>query len=710
MKKLIALTIFLSFCLTFIYGCSNATTPTAVAKKIDKNLNNLYTAVSNLDTIDNSYIANPDIYNIENIAQTSTIKKTIATPPKSIATKIEIKDTNTQLEIEEQSSDSEENINNEKKLVQTNNLQNQHLDAETNNENLTEDNLIKDQTDEISKTNIDVIFEEDITNDSKLNDVLIIDEDGNGTMLDEDGKIIEDTTEIPQEKLDEIFESTINDTNLTDDKKEKVYVFLFDKIRYTPRYANNYNTEIAQTTLNNYLYKVQELYTMTADVVEANNVLAEEKTELLNCIENLKTINKKMLDGKITPNNQQLIALNNYVQDIKTTIKRIKASNGQLNNEINNISTTSSNYGLSKGVDIINSNYLKILNHIDARITYFKSAIATLDQIHYILNEAQLELNYDFNNVQKEPENNTNLIPEDSKNIDTYKEIKNDETNDENTIISKNNSNISEINADIKNVENSTYDNVYVNNHISGANSEHINDYNNEQINNNLHNNSTNNFSYLPNNTNDINTPNDTFQNGIITQNNLNNGSNNGVNGTLSGYSGSAGYVDYYKQNNINRTDKNINTYGQNSLVDMINNGTVNNGINTLNLSEKETNSKPVMVDKLLDEIENIEEENETLKEENNENLSTTNSDFNLNDNENFNENLSTLNENISLVNSNNDDCDDNNCDDKLNDKSKENDCEKCDEDGCDKLNNTTIENDDISILNSDKNLLDESA
>jgi low affinity Fe/Cu permease len=82
MKKLIAITIFLSICITFIYGCANTTTPTAVAKKIDKNLNTLYTAVNNLDTIDNSYIANPDIYNLENIAQSSTIKKSIALPPR----------------------------------------------------------------------------------------------------------------------------------------------------------------------------------------------------------------------------------------------------------------------------------------------------------------------------------------------------------------------------------------------------------------------------------------------------------------------------------------------------------------------------------------------------------------------------------------------------------------------------------------------------
>ncbi len=699
MKKLIALTIFLSICLTFVYGCTNSTTPTAVAKKIDKNLNTLYTAVSNLDTIDNSYIANPDIYNIENIAQTSTIKKTIAAPPSSVATKIETEKINALLEVDE----TEESIENINTINQTENLNNFNEPENDNNETLNDENINNSTTSSTTNTNsnIDIVFEDEITNDSNLNDVLIIDDEGNGTLLNEDGEIIDDTTEIPQEKLDEIFESTIKDPSLTEDKKEKVYVFLFDKIRYTPRYANNYNTEIAQTTLNNYLYKVQELYTMTADVVEANNVLADEKKELLNCIDNLRIINNKMLEGKITPNNQQLIALNNYVQDIKTTIKRIKASNGQLNNEINNISTTSSNYGLSKGVDIINSNYLKILNHIDARITYFKSAIATLDQIHYILNEAQLELNYQFDEEPSKVENNKNLIPENSQNIDTYKSNSAIETNDNNSTISKNYTNIDSFNNDLKNnnlINNyNVDDNIYIVDDNFPSVSKHVNIDNAT----NLNNVGTTTIHNLPNNNNDVNAPNGTFQNGIITQNNLNNGTNNGINGTLSGYSGSSEYVDYFKQNNMNRTDKNINTYGQNSLVDMINNGTVNNGINTLNLNEKETSNKPVMVDNLLEDEKNnktkLEQENVNLENANNENSeqSITNS------NSNFEENL---------LNTNNESLAENQEENDLNDISNETNCENCLTEIEENINNNNESNTDKTDNINNENELKETA
>ena len=62
MKKLLSILILFVVCISYLYGCSNETTPQAVGKKINKNLTNLYEAVTNLDTIDNNYIANQDIY------------------------------------------------------------------------------------------------------------------------------------------------------------------------------------------------------------------------------------------------------------------------------------------------------------------------------------------------------------------------------------------------------------------------------------------------------------------------------------------------------------------------------------------------------------------------------------------------------------------------------------------------------------------------
>lgn len=616
MKKILSLIAILCTSIISFCGCSSSNTPMAVGKKINKDLTNLYNTVNNLDTIDNSYIANPDIYQLEDIANTSnlsptTVSKTIAEIEQNEAKKLiltntetsNINDDLTQTYINENINEINTNdFSNQQVESRDNNTSNNLIDHIKNDKLNNEDNNDKENLDKIEDTstsNIDIVFEEEVEDIDNLSDVLIIDENGDGTILDNKGNEITDTEDIPNETLDQIYNNTVNSNELTNEQKIKVYQFLFDDIRYTPRYATNYNTNIAQTTLNNYIYKVQELYTMTADVVEANNILSNEKNELLTNIESIKTTNSKMINGQLIPNSQQLVALNNYSQDIKTTIKRIKDTNGQLNNEVNNISTSSASYGLSKSVDIINSNYLKILNHIDARITYFKSALATLDQIEYILNEVELNINYDDLNLDNSDSKNDYTTTEKTTNIDTYKNNTNQNNNKLNNI--KNNAeskidkNIDTFDNNLKNDKNDTISNVYDNNNILNDNNNTFNDLNNNTIVNNNDGEVVNENQYLPNNTNNINAPNGTFQNGIITQNNLNNGVNNGVNGMYSGYANGYGNVDYFKQNNMNRTTENINTYGRNTLIDLINNGTVNNGINTLEL--KETNNKPVMVD-----------------------------------------------------------------------------------------------------------------
>lgn len=616
MKKILSLIAILCTSIISFCGCSSSNTPMAVGKKINKDLNNLYNTVNNLDTIDNSYIANPDIYQLEDIANSTnssptTVSKTIAEIEQNEAKKLILTNNETtnmndnsiqsyingninEIDHDDVSNRLVESTNNNPSDNLINQIKNDKLNNEENN-----DNKNLDKIEDASTSNIDIVFEEEVDDIDNLSDVLIIDENGDGTILDNEGNEITDTEDIPNETLDQIYNDTVNSNELTNEQKIKVYQFLFDDIRYTPRYATNYNTNIAQTTLNNYIYKVQELYTMTADVVEANNILSNEKDELLTNIELIKTTNSKMINGQLIPNSQQLVALNNYSQDIKTTIKRIKDTNGQLNNEVNNISTSSASYGLSKSVDIINSNYLKILNHIDARITYFKSALATLDQIEYILNEVELNINYDDLNLDNSDRKNDYSVTEKTTNIDTYKNNINQNNNELNN--SKNNNkskidkNIDTFYNNLKNDKNDTVSGIYDNNCIVDDNNDIVNDFNYATNVNNDNGAITNQNQYLPNNTNNINAPNGTFQNGIITQNNLNNGVNNGVNGMYSGYANGYGNVDYFKQNNMNRTNENINTYGRNTLIDLINNGTVNNGINTLEL--KETNNKPVMVD-----------------------------------------------------------------------------------------------------------------
>ena len=47
-------------------GCTNNLSPASVSKNLTHNLNVLSSTVKNLDTINNSYLSNPDIYPISN--------------------------------------------------------------------------------------------------------------------------------------------------------------------------------------------------------------------------------------------------------------------------------------------------------------------------------------------------------------------------------------------------------------------------------------------------------------------------------------------------------------------------------------------------------------------------------------------------------------------------------------------------------------------
>lgn len=187
-------------------------------------------------------------------------------------------------------------------------------------------------------------------------------------------------------------DSTVPSTSNPDDKNYIKIVYLYtDNITpnytlYTPRFTTNFDYNTLPSKLENYVNKIHRLYTMTEDVVNANNNLRGKKESVLNTIEETRKLNDCISTGECTPTDNQVDALNNYLIDIKATIKNIRNCNGELTNEINKISNSSN--GLSQSIDVISSNYLKILNKLDTRISYHENAIATLEQIKAILEES----------------------------------------------------------------------------------------------------------------------------------------------------------------------------------------------------------------------------------------------------------------------------------------------------------------------------------
>lgn len=679
MKKTIITITSLASVAIFLVGCNNTTTPASVAKNLDHNLNVLTSTVKKLDSVDNSYLANPDIYPASTLPGTTVASfapnphshtKIVASAPNFKSLELNLDDhDNMPYGVVTNCPDCLNKVDNS---FCPDCLP---IDAEynTNYENL---NFNTSATDEITNhsftLNADNVQTNEITNSSDNEDKTV--------------------SELHEER--------------------NYHYFDYNRpINYQPRYLKNYNASASEDYLKNYMYKVQKLYAMTSDVIEANTTLENNKNDLMKIVDEIKELNNLIKDGTCVPTTQQLNALNNYIYDIKTTIKRIKDCNGQLNNEINSINRSDNN-SIATSVDVINSNYIRLLNHIDTRITYLKNALATLEQVKYLLVDTQEYLNSKYvNNEENKLDNNTtsqeNQTTE-NVNLENTENLTTDNSHDldkEDFNVSKNNNQNNIDMADINNNDNiknetenvnnnkitniDTYKNNQINNESGNIDSlennssdSNINTTNTNVANNNLNNanntgvnnlnnginNGFNNGNGFDNNVNynnlnegffvtendTINTPNGTFQNGIITQNNLNTGVNNGVNGNVNG-----GYNNVY-----NNENGNIDTYRQNTLIDMLNNGTVNNGINTLSIAASTDNvdssaDKPTMVNGnesiVLEEIDLNEVENnvDNTNEDSTENLdiNTVNNENETDNNEKdikLLENSSNENENVS--------------------------------------------------------------
>ena len=601
-------------------------------------------------------------------------------------------------------NNSTDNVNNDTVDNNTNINKNQENFDHTNIGNLkttTEETIVVPQeSTEITTTTVDNSNENHNTDEIKNTETITSSSDDNNT-------VITDTTIDNEQSTDEISD----DSNKTSDNqiKNEPYKIIYysessftpDYLRYNPRFISNINYDSANTSLGKYVEKLQKLYTMTADVVEANNTLANYKIIIIDNIQDAKELNECVLTGNCTPTYNQVMALNNYIEDMKTTIKNLRNANGSLTNEINKIS--SSNTGIAQSIDIANSNYLKILNQIDTRISYHENAIATLEQIKYLLQDAQnsnnnsvviedlnnaktnqnksttdyksedklsdenkidrdtiiessqvdnsnlnnanentyvvqdkldnqshdniqnndidnTENNDLVNNTNSTPENTDNVLVEDKietndnvvtetrtyKNIDTYNNTNgnvdtyrnelrdsNDNISDSNNlnntadeVIVKDNSTLSNDNVTDNEV---LPNNNLTNNDLANNDTTIVNPNNTPQMvdnNNIVADGTTNNTGIVDNN---YNTGlNNGFDNTIISQNNLDNNDlgNNSYrydgNGTL--YNNTNGYNNG-GINNVNERNNNVNTYKYNTLIDSINRGTVNNGINTLKVS-----------------------------------------------------------------------------------------------------------------------------
>ncbi len=613
MKKIISIMLMCMFFAIFIVACKQDTTANIVAKNLDKNLNNLSTTVNKLDTIDNKYISNPDLYSSISTPTNNKDKFFALTFAKKANTDNEINDLVKQLLVNKikQNLLNQNTTNNNDcyscKKYCDNNGNCYYTDCNGNNymcdtagncstcpsipgncSYMGESNFSScpNATPMSSQSQDDLLveqlsLEQNIATSNNNNEHNNIDPSFNYTTLEMRD---EEKPVVVGDDLDSSVTDTINPTDTTTDNTHnsqdstntnenpnvRVYYFTQESftpphLKYQPRYVNEYNENNINDQIETYLFKIQKLYAMTEDSIEANSILSECKKSVLDCIQEIKELNTSILNGNCEPSTQQLEALNNYISDIKITIGRLKNCNGELSKEVNDINSSTSS-SLVSGVDVLNSRYLKLLNHIDTRITYHKSAIATLEQIKYLLDDA-----VKGNTINEEQimniVNNSQLQDEDKQQIkDIIEDINNSENSnnivdDTNTNTSVNNDSIYDTNTNINDNNINVFDNngTLDNMQENQKNSESFNNFTNENQNN------TN------NNENQINNYNDNQAEYIQeTDTNISSETStedldfNNTQGTLESTENNINSNDFYHENGTNLIDNNDDVVNEN--------------------------------------------------------------------------------------------------------------------------------------------------
>ena len=399
MKKLFTTIMIGTLFISILTGCKQENTASLIAKDLDNNLNKLEVAVTRLDSIDNKYLANPDIYSSLTSTTDTNEGKYFALAFNEIDTQQTITTDNVKQILIDKITDklTQQNtiFNSTCKKYCDNNGNCYYTDCNGNNYcyesngNCYNCDTIPTTCSYVGETNLECI-DTNIYNDNNVVATQL-------TQTTDSGNIDSDSSNnnsIADNNINTNSDSVSNnvDTNvLPTPPQPKVKVFYFTqdsfspiKLRYNPRYISQYNEATINDQIESYLYKVQKLYAMSEDSIEANTILQNCKQNIIDCVKEIKELNDCIINGQCEPNVQQLQALNNYIIDIKTTTSRLKDCNGELSKEINKISESNNN-AMINSVDVMNSNYMRLLNHIDTRVTYHKSAIATLEQIKYLL-------------------------------------------------------------------------------------------------------------------------------------------------------------------------------------------------------------------------------------------------------------------------------------------------------------------------------------
>ena len=173
---------------------------------------------------------------------------------------------------------------------------------------------------------------------------------------------------------------------------------------YNPRYITS--TSDNQRAIN-YVENISNLYTICDDTCYANQLLEQNKQNLINnCDEILKSI--ECIKNKNLTSEQ-----NNIIKEYCTVIGKCidKINTNCLNTTVNDAKAISElKNDLANNYDKLSAKYLKVLNNIDTNIAVFSQTNATVSYIKDYINQLCSETNIESNITNNDNKTNNYTI------------------------------------------------------------------------------------------------------------------------------------------------------------------------------------------------------------------------------------------------------------------------------------------------------------
>lgn len=145
------------------------------------------------------------------------------------------------------------------------------------------------------------------------------------------------------------------------------------------------NIDYSNQNFTNFLGKLEDLYLMMNDALKANENINSCKQDIYKSCDSLFSACDKMHSNELKLNDNQLNSCNNLLNEIGSCTNKITSSRNDVKNNctaLQQSSNSSNNFKINQ----INSSYIKLINSLDYRESYYNSLLTTLKQLECIIN------------------------------------------------------------------------------------------------------------------------------------------------------------------------------------------------------------------------------------------------------------------------------------------------------------------------------------